>query len=297
MGRSTRFAAAAIGVVALLALAASGFATAHGTAKRTAETAAIGGCTLGGAGQAAHIQHVIYLQFDNVHYRGDARPRGRAGRSPADAEPAQLPDPAGHPVRRERPHDPDLAHRGRDRSPSLTGLYPDRGGCRRSPTAFGYYPASKVPAFSSSFKYWTALDGSDQRPAAEHDHRRAEEHACPLGAVHPAGRLVEQHVGGVGTANIELENANTAATGDITKVFGNPSPEFSEVAANPQLGQTDFVGIAIHCGRAPRASCCNGNANAHPDPLPDEPGELHRRPTRCTARSTSTRRSRAATPA
>ena len=44
---------------------------------------------------------------------------------------------------------------------------------------------------------------------------------------------------------------------DITKVYGNPSDEFTEAAASNAapsgtaqraLAQTDFVGIAIHCG-------------------------------------------------
>jgi hypothetical protein len=78
-------------------------------------------------------------------------------------------------------------------------------------------------------------------------------------------------VGGVGTANIELENNGTTATGDITKVFGSGSPEWNETVANPQQGQTDFVGIAIHCSQDP-SSVCNGNSNAKPDTLPDEPG-------------------------
>ena len=49
-------------------------------------------------------------------------------------------------------------------------------------------------------------------------------------------------VGGVGTANIELENNSTAPTGDITQVFGNPSPEATEANSNPQQALTDFVG-------------------------------------------------------
>ncbi len=56
-------------------------------------------------------------------------------------------------------------------------------------------------------------------------------------------------VGGVGTANIELENNGTTATGDITQVFGQGSPEWNEAVANPQQAQTDFVGIAIHCSQ------------------------------------------------
>src|SRR5262249_21971006 len=60
------------------------------------------------------------------------------------------------------------------------------------------------------------------------------------------------------------------ATGDITKVFGTGSPEFNEAMTNPQLAQTDFVGIAIHCGNASSSRCAN-NANARDDLLPDEP--------------------------
>ena len=40
------------------------------------------------------------------------------------------------------------------------------------------------------------------------------------------------NVGGVATANAVLENTGTGATGDITKVFGNPSPQFTEATAS-----------------------------------------------------------------
>src|SRR5205823_5332601 len=82
-------------------------------------------------------------------------------------------------------------------------------------------------------------------------------------------------VGGVGTANIELENTATNASGDMTKVFGANSPEWNEAVSNPQLAQTDFVGIAIHCGNAANSKCAN-NANAKDDLLPDEPGSHSR---------------------
>src|SRR5260370_25440737 len=73
------------------------------------------------------------------------------------------------------------------------------------------------------------------------------------------------NVGGVSTANIELENIGT----DIPTVFGAGSPEAAEVAANPQLATADFVGIAVHCAQG--ASLCSG-PNARPDRLPQEPG-------------------------
>ena len=50
-------------------------------------------------------------------------------------------------------------------------------------------------------------------------------------------------VGGVGTANIELENA----TADVPVVFGANSLEEAEVKANPNLANADFIGIAVHC--------------------------------------------------
>ena len=69
-------------------------------------------------------------------------------------------------------------------------------------------------------------------------------------------------------------------TGDMTKVFGENSTEWSEgktsQMANPgsasrNLAQTDFVGLAIHCAQTP-GSICAGNVHARPDPLLDEPG-------------------------
>ena len=68
-------------------------------------------------------------------------------------------------------------------------------------------------------------------------------------------------------------------TGDMTKVFGEGSPEWLEgrdaqvapggtAAAAKAL--TDFVGIAIHCGAG--GGICDRSLNTRPDLLPDEPG-------------------------
>jgi hypothetical protein len=259
MGRSTRFWAAALAVGALLALAASGLATARDSG-RTAQSAV--GCTLGGTGQAAHIQHVIYLQFDNTHFARDANG------VPSDLEqmPHLLDFLKTNGTLFTNDHTILISHTAGGILSSLTGLYPDRQGQTVS-NSYDYFKADKSTAFTSSFKYWTApvdpvndtlpnmiTDGQKNTPAPWVPFTRA---GCD--------------VGGVGTANIELENASTAATGDVTRVFGTGSPEWNEASANPQLGQTDFVGIAIHCAQA-SSSVCNGNPNAHADPLPDEPG-------------------------
>jgi hypothetical protein len=83
----------------------------------------------------------------------------------------------------------------------------------------------------------------------------------------------------VASANVVLENTGTGPNGDMTKVFGQGSPEWNEaVASNAApagtaaraLAQTDFVGFAIHCGKG--GGLCAGNAGARPDLLPDEPG-------------------------
>jgi len=74
--------------------------------------------------------------------------------------------------------------------------------------------------------------------------------------------------------------AATDPTGDMTRVFGENSPEWiegknSQLApsgtAARNLAQTDFVGMAIHCAKG-SGSICFGNSNAKPDLLPDESG-------------------------
>ena len=149
---------------------------------------------------------------------------------------------------------------------SLTGLYPDRNGQTVS-NSYGFFRSDGAVAFSSSFKYWTdEVDATlDPKP-----------NMITLGGkTTPAPWVPYTRVGcdfgGVGTANIELENVATNATGDMTRVFGANSPEWNEAVATPALAQTDFVGIAIHCSQAP-GNHCTGNQNARPDPLPDEPG-------------------------
>jgi hypothetical protein len=239
-----------------------------------AALAAAVGITVGGGGASAAapasapctlsngIQHVIYLQFDNTHFRRD-NPNVA---SDLEQMPHLLNFLKGNGTLFTNDHTILISHTAGGILSSLTGLYPDRTGINVS-NSYDYFPPSKVPAFTSAFKYWTdpvdatndtlpnmITDGQKNTPAPWVPFTRA---GCD--------------VGGVGTANIELENANTSASGDITKVFGNPSPQFTEAGANPHLAQTDFVGIAIHCSQA-TTSRCNANTNARADALPDEPG-------------------------
>jgi hypothetical protein len=239
------------------------------------------GCSLAATGSP--VKHVIYLQFDNVHYRRDA-----AG-VPSDLE--QMPHLL-HFLRDNgtlltNDHTVLISHTAGGILSSLTGTYPDRNG-QTVTNSYGFFKSDGSVGFSSAFKYWT--DPVDATP-------------YPLPSGPPADPLPNMitdgqktapapwvpftragcDVGGVGTANIELENTSTNATGDMTHVFGTGSPEWNEASAAAALPatpanakakgqpQTDFVGIAVHCGKS-TTSVCAANQNARPDPLPNEPG-------------------------
>jgi hypothetical protein len=90
-------------------------------------------------------------------------------------------------------------------------------------------------------------------------------------------------VGGVSTANIELENNSV----DIPKVFGPNSPEAKQLAQDPDSFKdaetADYVGLAVHCakGGSGGAFCSSATGvkfgqtkpthTAVPDLLPNEP--------------------------
>ncbi len=217
-------------------------------------------CALGNAD--GQIQHVIYLQFDNTHYNRD-RPNVAS-----DLE--QMPHLLNFLTRNgtlfTNDHTILISHTAGGILSSLTGLYPDRMGQTVS-NSYDFFDPSGVPHFTSSFKYWTnPVDGAaDPLPNMITDGQKIT--PAPWVPFTRAGC----DVGGVGTANIELENASAAPTGDVTNVFGNGSPEWNEASTNPHLAQTDFVGIAVHCSQASTSVCAN-NPHAKSDLLPDEPG-------------------------
>jgi hypothetical protein len=80
-------------------------------------------------------------------------------------------------------------------------------------------------------------------------------------------------------ANAAFTVYTTDPTGDMTKVFGEGSPEWIE-GRNAQVAPggtaaaakalTDFVGIAVHCGAG--GGICNSSPSPKADVLPDEPG-------------------------
>ena len=215
-----------------------------------------------------NIQHVIYVQFDNTHFRRD-NPN-----VPSDLEqmPHLLDFLKSNGTLITNDHTVLISHTAGGILSSLTGVYPDRHG---QTVSNSYVRTSSAGAFSfpSSFGYWTDVVSAANTPTVPNM-------ITPEGKNAPAPWVPFTRagcdVGAIATANVVLENTGTGPTGDITKVFGNPSPQFTEALASNAApsgsaarakAQTDFVGFAIHCAQG-SALCASG----HDDPLPDEPG-------------------------
>jgi hypothetical protein len=247
-------------VLGLLAVAAC--AALAGTQIAAARTDVRAAGTTAGCQLANGIKHVIYLQFDNTHYRRD-RPNVA---SDLEQMPHLLNFLTQNGTLFTNDHTILISHTAGGILSSLTGLYPDRNGQAVS-NSYGFFRPDGSVGFSSSFKYWTDQTDATFDPLPNMITDGQKNTPAPWAVWTRAGC----DVGGVGTANIELENTSTNATGDMTKVFGTGSPEWNEAKANSQLAQTDFVGIAIHCAQVATSKCA-GNTNAKPDLLPDEPG-------------------------
>ncbi|MGH8400743.1 MAG: hypothetical protein ACRESU_06530 [Gammaproteobacteria bacterium] len=149
------------------------------------------------------IQHVIYIQFDNVHLTRD-NPN-----VPSDLE--QMPHlynflkDNGSLLKKS--YTVLISHTAGGITSSLTGLYPDRMGITESNSYDYYDPSTGTPTYTAAFKYWTApvaapvdngpnmvTTGGKNTPAPWVTYTRA---GCD--------------VGGVSIANEELENATAGA--------------------------------------------------------------------------------------
>lgn len=240
---------------------ASGLMFGPGAVPAQASQSSGDGCRLGS--DDAAIRHVIVLTFDNLHFRRD-NPN-----VPSDVE--QMPNLnnflVGNGTVLSNHHTPLISHTGTDILTSLTGVYPDRHGQPVSNT-FLFYGADGSAHTALSFAYWTdlakAFDGTAEGKFNMVD-AQGKNPPAPWVAFTRAGC----NVGGVGTANIELERIGNVAT-----VYGTGSPEALEAADTSDLGQAkttaDFIGIAVHCARS--ASLCASVNHGQPDLLPDEPG-------------------------
>lgn len=216
---------------------------------------------------AGKVEHVVYVEFDNVHFTRD-NPN-----VPSDLE--QMPnllnffkekgtlDTGDHTVL--------ISHTANDILTTETGLYSDDQGIFIG-NSFGVFTSvngTETGLFPSSFFYWTDKV-SDINPPATGDNTFAL--TTPSGDNVPApwATFTEAGctVGAFSTANIVLERAPF----DIQKVFGSGSSQAMETTSNQN---NDFIGAAIHC--ALHDPICTTSADgttivARPDILPSDPG-------------------------
>jgi hypothetical protein len=265
-----------LGFLLIACLVATGFAAATvNSGGGASRTLAASGCQLNSAG--GKIKHAVFLDFDNTHYMRD----NQSVASDLEQMPHLLNFLTSNGTLFTNDHTILISHTAGGILSAQTGLYPDRHGQGVSNSYF-YFNPSKVPSFSTSFKYWTDLvddslgvndvlpnmitDGQKTTPAPWVPFTRA---GCDFGAV--------------SLANIELENIGTGPFGDMSEAFGTGSPEWTDAVASNAAPSgtaarakafTDYVGIAIHCanGGGICASNATNVANSRADRLPDEPG-------------------------
>jgi hypothetical protein len=260
-------AAAALAVVLTVAAGSPGSARPV-TAPTTASARAA--CALGPGGR---IRHVIYLQFDNVHYTRD-NPN-----VPSDLQqmPALLRFITSQGTLISHEHTPLIAHTANDIVTSETGLY---GSDQGIPIAneYNYYIPGGTTHTAGSFAYWTdpIVDydtGLASKPVGDHTPTMIDQFGRNTPAPWVPYTRAGCDFGTVASANTELENTLP----DVPHVFGAHSPEAKE-AENPTArgqakAEADFMGLAVHCARG--SAVCSKAHGGRPDLLPDEPGGYH----------------------
>jgi hypothetical protein len=215
-------------------------------------------CQLNSA--SGQIKHVVYVEFDNVHFTRD-NPN-----VPSDLE--QMPNLLNFLSKNGTLDTGDkallISHTANDILTTQTGLYSDRTGIAVA-NSFGVFGMANPNNifFPSSFFYWTDLV-SDIGPPFSDDPTFAmlTENGGNVPAPWVPFTRAGCDVGTFSTANIVLERAPF----DINKVFGAMSPQAMESILDQN---TAFIGEAIHCAQG--SALCGAGSNAVSDLLPDEP--------------------------
>jgi hypothetical protein len=211
-------------------------------------------CSLNSAG--GKIRHVIYVQFDNVHFTRD-NPN-----VPSDLE--QMPNLLNffknNGTLLTKHHTPLISHTADDILTSLTGVYPDRHG-QAVANGFGFFPLSGTrkffDGFASSFTYWTDLVNPVTDPAFSMITASGSNAPAPWVPYTRAGC----NVGAASIANIELENISS----DLRTVFASDPAKLTaalaEASSNFHKAIADYEGIAVHCA-ANSAVCSSANGGS-----------------------------------
>jgi hypothetical protein len=252
---------------AAVAPASAAPATTAAQAKLTAPAKKAADCEL-----ANGVKHVIYLQFDNVHYTRD-NPN-----VPSDLEqmPNLLDYITGNGTLISHEHTPLIAHTANDIVTSETGLYPDKQGLAVA-NEYQYYTGTRGQSSDTTdeagdFAYWTdPIVDYDTSYAGTPVNDDTTNLVGPSGKTPPAPWVTYTRAGcnfgSVAAANTELENQAP----DVANVFGATSPDatFADNPDNSSAAGAYYEGLSIHCAKG--SAVCADN-HAVPDRLPDEPG-------------------------
>jgi hypothetical protein len=261
-----------LGLCLIACLVATGLAAAkvqsNGGGAR--QPLAASGCQLNSAQR--NIHHVIYVQFDNTHFKRD----NQNVASDLEQMPHLLNFIRGNGTLMTNDHTVLISHTATGILSSLTGVYPDRMGQPVS-NSFRYFTPSGATRTGVAFAYWTAplFDpaGPPFPPAGQTD--LTPEMINENGKIAPAPWVPYTRagcdVGQVATANTVLENTGI----DVATVFGSGSPEAIQAAGDsPGAPATqtfaDYVGIGVHCAQG--SNICAASPRPRPDLLADEPG-------------------------
>ena len=258
----------ALGMLAVPAGSAPATAAAPATLAALGRTAAPATTTCALGANGASVKHVIYIQFDNVHYTRD-NPN-----VPSDLQ--QMPNLlnfiTGNGTLIAREHTPLIAHTADDIVTSETGLY---GSDQGVPIAneYNYFTPSGSTDTAGSFAYWTdpIVDYNNTTTAApvgDSDHTLVTAQGKNTPAPWVPYTRAGCDFGSVAAADTELENTLP----DIPLVFGANSTEAKE-AENPSLAnkaEADFMGLSVHC--AAGSAICAASHGGVADLLADEPG-------------------------
>jgi hypothetical protein len=253
-----------LGLLVLPTAAAPAASAASGRPAGTTTTTAAT-CALGASGSS--IKHVIYIQFDNVHYTRDQ------ANVPSDLEqmPNLLDFITGNGTLISHEHTPLIAHTADDIVTSETGLY---GHDQGIPIAneYNYYTPSGSTDTAGSFAYWTDpivdYDTTTSAPVGDKNFTLITAQGKNTPAPWVPYTRAGCDSGSVAAANTELENT----VPDVPLVFGANSPEAKE-AENPKLAnkaEADFMGLSVHCAQG--SAICGSAHGGVADLLPDEPG-------------------------
>jgi hypothetical protein len=224
--------------------------------------AAAGVCRLLGPQRA--VSHVVYIQFDNVHFTRDDPS------VPSDLEqmPHLLQFMESNGVLLTDHHTPLVSHTADDLITSITGLYGDRHGMPIANT-YQVYNHRGSTFTAGSFAYWTdPVVDYQTRTSTSPD--RLTTLVGPGGINPPAPWVPYTRAGctfgSVAMANTELENTQP----DVAVVYGAGSQQAREAIDEPNRAATDFEGLSIHCARG--AALCAPSNGGVSDVLPEEPG-------------------------